>query len=295
MTQTAVPDALPFVKMQGIGNDFVVVDCLQGATAGADTLQAASVQLCDRRFGIGGDGVLLVLPSSVADFQMRMFNPDASEAEMCGNGIRCFAKFVADSGYTDANTITVETLGGVKRLEMTRGTDGRVERVKVDMGAPGLNRSDLPMTGDDGQVIATPVTTTTGDTLTVTGVSMGNPHVVFFVDDLNGVDITRVGPTVEHAPVFPRRTNVHAAQILSRSELRMTIWERGAGATLGCGTGACAVVVAAHLNGLTDRRVLAHLPGGDLHIEWSDDNHVYMTGPAETVFEGSISLPVNTL
>ena len=282
---------LPFVKMQGVGNDFVVVDCLKPGAPSEDTLQAASVKLCDRRFGVGSDGVLLVLPSSSADYKMRMFNPDGTEAEMCGNGIRCFAKYVVDNGYTDAAQITVETLGGVKRLEMTKGADGLVERVKVDMGAPGLERASLPMTGNGGAV-AVPVTTTAGETVTLTAVSMGNPHAVFFVDDLSAVDMEKAGPPIETAPEFPRRTNVHAVQILGRDEIRMATWERGAGATLGCGTGACGSVVAAALNNLTDRRVLAHLPGGDLLIEWEEggDGHVFMTGPAVTVFDGQIAL-----
>ena len=277
-----------FTKMHGIGNDFVVVDCLQQDAPVEADLQSASVHLCDRRFGIGGDGVLLVLPSETADYKMRMFNPDGSEAEMCGNGIRCFAKFVYDRGYTWSTRMTVETLGGTKVLELTP-KDDRIETVKVDMGSPGLDRADLAMEGAPGPVLGETLTADDAK-FTITGVSMGNPHIVFFTDDVQGVPIEQVGPPLENHPLFPRRTNVHAVQVLGDSELRMVTWERGAGRTLACGTGACACVVASALNGRTGRRVRAHLPGGDLLIEWGDDDHVYMTGPATEVFTGSITL-----
>lgn len=281
---------LAFTKMQGIGNDFVVADCLLSGAPSPDQIQAASVRLCDRKFGIGGDGVLLILPSQSADFTMRMFNPDGSESEMCGNGIRCFAKYVFDRGYTDKRTITVETGAGVLTLEL-EVTDGKVGQVRVDMGPPYLERSEIPMAaGAPGRVVAEEVTVA-GEKLAITAVSMGNPHAVFFVAPATDDLINSLGPVLEKHEQFPRRTNVHAVEVLGRGEVRMLTWERGAGRTLACGTGACAVAVASALNGKTDRKVLAHLPGGDLLIEWSDaDNHVYMTGPAAEVFDGTIRL-----
>lgn len=278
-----------FTKMQGIGNDFVVADCLAPESPTPDVLQSASVRLCDRKFGIGGDGVLLVLPSQNADFMMRMFNPDGSEAEMCGNGIRCFAKFVYDRGYTQKRTLHIETLGGTKALELTV-ENGTVSQVTVDMGKPGLRRADLPMNGDaDGTALREAVEVL-GQTVALTGVSMGNPHAVFFVPNATDEIINTLGPVLETYPLFPRRVNVHAVEVLGRNEIKMLTWERGAGRTLACGTGACACVVASALNDQTDRRVLAHLPGGDLHIEWASDDHVYMTGPAAEVFTGTLTL-----
>ncbi len=207
---------------------------------------------------------------------------------MCGNGIRCFAKFVYDRGYTQATEMTVETLGGTKVLQLTP-RDGVIETVKVDMGRPGLDRSDLAMAGDPGPVRGE-MLNAAGKDFAVTGVSMGNPHIVFFTESIEAVPIEQVGPPLENHPRFPRRTNVHAVQVLAENELRMVTWERGAGRTLGCGTGACACAVASAVNGLTGRRVRAHLPGGDLLIEWGDDDHVYMTGPATEVFTGTITL-----
>ncbi len=270
-----------FTKMQGIGNDFVVVDCLRPEPPPEAALQEAAQRLCDRRFGIGSDGVLLVLPSRVANFKMRMFNPDGSEAEMCGNGIRCFAKFVYDRGYTTQTQITVETLGGTKTLKLTP-KGGKVETVKVDMGCPSMERADLPMRGAPGPVQGETLKAE-GKKFEITGVSMGNPHVVFFADAVESVPIERIGPAIENHPAFPRRTNVHAVQVLSNDEIRMVTWERGAGRTLACGTGACAAAVAAAAGERTGRRVLVHLPGGDLFIEWGGDNRVHMTGPAPEV------------
>ena len=279
---------LTFTKMQGIGNDFVVVDCLTSGGPNEAGLQTHAVRLCDRRFGIGGDGVLLVLPSRVANFKMRMFNPDGSEAEMCGNGIRCFAKYVYDRGYTKNTQISVETLGGTKTLRLTP-KNGKVETVKVDMGCPSLERGDLPMRGEPGRVVSEPLKAD-GRKWEITGVSVGNPHAVLFTDAAESFPIERVGQAIETHPAFPRRINVHAVQVLSNDEIRMVTWERGAGRTHGCGTGACASVVASAVNNRTGRRVLAHLPGGDLLIEWNGDNRIQMTGPAVEVFTGNISL-----
>ena len=284
---------LSFTKMQGIGNDFVVVDCLEnGFSWTQDELQAASQKLCDRKFGVGADGVLLVLPGqNGTDFTMRMFNPDGSEAEMCGNGIRCFAKFVHDRNYSQKTIIAVTTGGGVKTLELAGSEKSPGSRVKVDMGTPGLHRADLPMTGDPGDTAQNVPVEVGGQTVYLTCVSMGNPHAVFFTDNATDELINTLGPLIEKHPLFPRRINVHAVQIGANDELTMLTWERGAGRTLACGTGACACAVASALNGKTGRRVLTHLPGGDLLIEWENDTApVFMTGAATEVFTGTIEL-----
>lgn len=279
--------------MHGIGNDFVMVNCLgKDGDALLNDAQRRAVFLCDRRFGVGGDGAIALLPGQNAPFAMRMFNPDGSEAEMCGNGIRCFAKFLYDRGLTRAEThIPVETGAGLLHLEIQAGPDGKAATIRVDMGEPVLTPSHVPTTLGDGDapVISLPLDLPNGQTLNVTAVSMGNPHAVAFVDDVKNYSLETVGPLVEHHPAFPRRTNTEFIQVVSENEIIFRVWERGAGATLACGTGACAAVVACVLNGKTGRRVLVHLPGGDLDIEWSEaDNHVYMTGPAAEVFEGEI-------
>jgi diaminopimelate epimerase len=281
-----------FTKMHGIGNDFIVVDCLgpQGAAL-AEEAEARAAALNDRKFGIGGDGVILVLPSTQAPFRMRMFNPDGSEAEMCGNGIRCFAKFVVDRGlWTGSGDIPVETGAGLLHLSCQFGPDGKVATVRVDMGEPHLRPNEIPTLLGEGsdRVIAQPLTI--GDqTLSVTCVSMGNPHAIIFVDNVREFPVAVVGPQVEIHAAFPRRTNTEFIQVRSESEIDFRVWERGAAETLACGTGACAAAVACVLNGETGRAVRVHLPGGDLDIVWSvEDNHVYMTGPAAVVFEGEI-------
>jgi len=279
---------LKFTKMQGIGNDFVMVNCLM-ETLPEKELAAISRRVNDRKFGVGGDGLILVLPSKLADFKMRMFNPDGSEAEMCGNGIRCFAKYVFDRKLISEHQIKVETLAGVKLLKLlTRG--GKVEAVRVDMGQPGLLRSEIPMRGDDnGRVIGESLKVD-GRKFEITAVNMGNPHVVIFSDDLDNFAVERYGPQIENHKVFPQRTNVQFVQACSNSEIVLRTWERGAGLTLACGTGACAAAVASTLNKRTGKRVNVHLRGGDLLIEWNGDNRVMMTGPAEDVFEGEICL-----
>ena len=281
-----------FTKMHGIGNDFVMVDCL--GTNGPALLaecRSRAVELCDRKFGIGGDGVIALLPGEAAPFAMRMFNPDGTESEMCGNGIRCFAKFLFDRGLTQGrNEIAVETGAGLLSLQVTPGADGKADTVRVDMGEPVLTPAQVPtvLSETDAPVINTPLELA-DRTLHVTAVSMGNPHAVVFVDDAQAYPIETVGPQVEHHPAFPRRTNTEFIQVLSDREIIFRVWERGAGATLACGTGACAAVVACVLNNQTGRQVLVHLPGGDLDIFWSEaDNHVYMTGPAAEVFTGDI-------
>jgi diaminopimelate epimerase len=278
-----------FLKYHGIGNDFILVDGFKEELP-EDLLSPQAQRLCDRHFGVGGDGLILVLPSRVADFRMRMFNPDGSESEMCGNGIRCFAKYLYDYGLTRETQVTVETLAGLIAPKMIV-TDGKVQSVCVDMGEPRLARQEIPMQGGDaeGQVIAEKIEVD-GERFEITAVSMGNPHCITFVEDVEHFPVAKIGPLIERHPLFPRRTNVEFIQVLSNEELQMRVWERGAGETLACGTGACASAVAAALNRRTGRKVTIHLPGGDLRIEWAGDNHVYMTGPAEEVFSGTIAL-----
>ena len=243
----------------------------------------------DRKFGIGGDGLILVLPSKVAEFKMRMFNPDGSEAEMCGNGIRCFAKYLFDRKIISEPHVKVETLAGVKILKLlTRGR--RVEQVRVDMGTPRLLRSEIPMRGDDNQRVIAEGLKAEGRRFEITAVNMGNPHVVIFEEKVDNVPLTRFGPAIENHKSFPQRTNVHFVQICGPGEIIARTWERGAGVTLACGTGACACVVASVLNNKTSRSVEVHLPGGDLRIEWTGDNRILMTGPADEVFEGEIDI-----
>jgi diaminopimelate epimerase len=279
---------LRFTKMHGIGNDFVVADCLLADTPSPEQVEPHLPLIGDRRFGVGYDQFLFVLPSDKADFRMKIHNPDGSEAEMCGNGIRAFAKYVYDHGYTDKNVITVDTLAGVLTLDLT-AENGKVSAVTVDMGRPRLDRADLPMTGDPGRVLDESLEVG-GETVRLTGVSMGNPHVVFFANPATEETINRLGPLLENHERFPRRTNVHLVEVYSPDEIKMLTWERGAGRTLACGTGACASVVASHLNGKTGRDVIVHLLGGDLRIRWADDDHVYMTGPATEVFTGIMNL-----
>jgi diaminopimelate epimerase len=280
---------LKFTKMQGIGNDFVIVNCLHD-TIPAEKLEAISRKVNDRKFGIGGDGLILILPSKQAELRMRMFNPDGSEAEMCGNGIRCFARYVYERKIIDDTQLKVETGAGVKTLKILTRGGGKFDAVRVDMGQPRLRRSEIPMRGDDVErVIAEPLKAD-GRRFDITAVSMGNPHVVIFEDNVSSFDLERYGPQIETHKAFPQRTNVHFVQVCSNSEIVVRTWERGAGITLACGTGACACVVASALNNKTGKRVNAHLPGGDLLIEWTGDNRVMMTGPAEEVFEGEINL-----
>ncbi len=274
--------------MHGIGNDFVVVDCLESPLP-EERLPEISKKVNDRKFGIGGDGLILILPSRAADFRMRMFNPDGSESEMCGNGIRCFGKYLFDHKLWPETTVKVDTLAGVKTIKLlTRG--GVAEAARVDMGQPRLLRSEIPMRGDDnGRVISEPLKVD-GQKLNVTAVSMGNPHAVFFVDNLDSAAVERLGPQIEHHRAFPQRTNVHFVKVCGNSEIVVRTWERGAGLTLACGTGACAAVVASVLNNKTGKRVHVHLPGGDLLVEWTGDNRLMMTGPAEEVFWGEIAV-----
>ena len=243
----------------------------------------------DRHFGIGSDGLIMINPSKVADFEMEMYNADGSRGEMCGNGIRCVAKYVYDYGLTDKTSISVETLGGIKYLDLTI-KDGKVALVKVDMGKPELKPERIPIVSDEERVVNEPIIVG-GMEYRMTGVSMGNPHVVVYVKDLEGVKIEHVGPKFENHERFPKRVNTEFAKVLDRKTVEMRVWERGSGETLACGTGACAVAVASILNGMTEEQVTVKLLGGDLLIEWDQEaDRVYMTGPATVVYDGEIAI-----
>jgi len=269
-----------FTKMHGAGNDYVYVDCFQEPMP--DDPAELARKVSDRHFGIGGDGLILICPSEIADARMRMFNADGSESEMCGNGVRCVAKYVHDHGIACKNTLQIETGRGVLAIELEIANQ-KVRRARVDMGEPILDPARIPTTlpGNPNAPLDL------GDCrLSVTCVSMGNPHCVTFVEELNDHWVLSVGPRIETDSHFPRRVNAEFVQVLSPSEARMRVWERGSGETLACGTGACAVCVAGALTGRTGRNVRVHLPGGDLEIHWAQDNHVYLTGPAVEVFSG---------
>ncbi len=289
-----------FTKMHGAGNDYVYVDCF--AEPPPDDPVGLARTIADRHFGVGGDGLVLICPSEVADARMRMFNADGSEAEMCGNGVRCVAKYVYDHGIARKPTLKIETGRGVLTLDL-QVTGGRAERVRVDMGEPILEAARIPveMPGHDGKRAVVNVSferflneitpdgwgPRCGLDPRLTAVSVGNPHAIFYCTNAQAVPLEAVGPALETLPVFPRRINVHFVQIHSPQELTMRTWERGSGITLACGTGASAVCVAGALTKNSDRRVLIHLPGGDLELDWNAaDNHVYMTGPAVEVFSG---------
>lgn len=268
--------------MHGAGNDYIFVDATKSCP---DNLSELSVAISDRHKGVGSDGLVMIMPSVVADFRMRMFNADGSEGEMCGNASRCIGKYVYEKGLTAKKVITLETLAGIKTLSL-KVTGDEVESVTVDMGEPILQAEKIPVIAPAGPVMM-PIATAHGS-FSVTAVSMGNPHGVIFVEDLDQVDVHGAGRELEVHPIFPRRANIEFAQILSGDEIRMRVWERGSGETLACGTGACATLVAGVITGGCGRSVTMHLLGGDLKIEWSQaDNHVYMTGPAETAFEGT--------
>jgi len=279
---------LIFVKMHGLGNDFVVISALDGMPLHEDDLNEFARFVCDRHFGVGADGVIWILPSENADFIMRIFNPDGSEAEMCGNGIRCAAKWFYDRDYAKGEMVKVETLAGLKTV-WVQAKGGKAVAVTVDMGEPIFNPMQIPTTlGNGGEAIEVPLTVEGVGTFTVSAVSMGNPHCVIFVSDVDGFPVEMTGPKIERHPAFPQRTNVEFVQVVSENELKVRVWERGAGLTLACGTGACASLVITARIGRTERKAKVHLPGGTLTIEWRDDNKVYMTGPAVEVFRGEL-------
>lgn len=273
---------LKFWKMHGIGNDFIVIDNRNGEL-GEDGIAEFARRLCERRFSIGADGLLLVYNSAAADVKMRMFNPDGTEAEMCGNGIRCLVKFCYDNQIVRKKELEVETLAGIKCTWVSTN-NGEVESVRVDMGEPSFDRDAIPMQGKG--TCMNEKLNVDGEQYSVTCLSMGNPHCVLFVDDVESFPVPKIGPRIEAHEAFPRRVNVEFVQVLNRGEIRVRVWERGAGETLACGTGACASVVASHTLDKTGSEVMVHLLGGDLEIVY--DNHVFMGGPAVKVFEGKL-------
>jgi len=272
--------------MHGAGNDFILINLLEGNSPLDYSLLAP--KLCDRNFGIGADGLLFIMPSETADIKMRIINSDGSEAEMCGNGIRCFAKFVYEEGIINKNIIEVETLAG-KIIPEIILNNNKVASVRVDMGEPKLERSQIPMFGEEGRVIKEKLVIAEKE-FEVTAVSMGNPHCVIFVPNIKEIEIEKWGPLIEKHPVFPRKTNVEFVQVITPSEVVMRVWERGAGITLACGTGACATLTAGVLNNYINRKASIKLLGGELTVEWEENNHLYMTGPAIEVFRGVISI-----
>lgn len=281
---------MKFTKMHGIGNDYVYVDCTKQELACPGEI---SRFVSDRHFGIGSDGMILIRNSDTADFRMDMYNSDGSQGEMCGNGIRCVAKYVYDYGLTDKTEISVETLAGIKYLKLTV-ENGKVAKVRVNMGEPILTPAQIPVAADREPVVKEPIEVC-GKKWEMTCVSMGNPHAVIFIDTpVKEFPLEQIGPHFENHERFPRRTNTEFVRVLDAHTMEMRVWERGSGETLACGTGTCATAVAAVLNGLCERNVTVHLLGGDLEIEWNEaDNCVYMTGTATTVFDGVIELPDN--
>src|SRR5262245_31574474 len=274
---------MKFTKMHGIGNDYVYVNTFDQKPPSDPP--ALSRAISDRHFGVGSDGLILIGPSERADARMRMFNADGSEAEMCGNGVRCVAKYIHDHGIARKSRVSIETGRGILTLDL-EVDGGKARRIRVDMGAPILQGSDIPTTLPGNPPVNVPIVIE-GREFSVTAVSMGNPHATVYVDDVESVPLEKLGPILEHHPSFPRRVNVHFVQVLAPGEVRMRTWERGSGITLACGTGACAVCVAGVLTGRTGSELLAHLPGGDLDLEWSGAGQpVFMTGPATEVFSG---------
>lgn len=275
---------MKFTKMHGLGNDYVYMDAIHQEIKNESFLAQF---VSDRHFGIGSDGLILICPSEVADFRMRMFNSDGSEAEMCGNGIRCVGKFVYDKGLTNKTSLTVETLAGVKTL-ILNVKDGKVETVRVDMGEPILEPEKIPVNTKENPVLKLTLSADKREFI-FSCVSMGNPHTITIVDKVDDFNVETYGREIEVNPIFPQKTNVEFIEIVTPEKIKMRVWERGAGETLACGTGACAATVACHLLGVTTNTVEVELLGGTLTIEWNKrDGHVYMTGPAVTVFEGEI-------
>ena len=278
---------MKFTKMHGIGNDYVYVNCFEESVKNPAEV---SKFVSDRHFGIGSDGLILISPSAIADFRMNIYNADGSQAEMCGNGIRCVAKYVYDYGLTDKTEISVETLAGIKYLRL-QVENGKVASVEVNMGAPILEPKEIPVAVEESPVVNVPVEVK-GKIYHMTCVSMGNPHAIIFMNNVKDLDIAAIGPYFENHTVFPKRTNTEFVEVLDRNTVNMRVWERGSDETLACGTGACATTVACILNAKTENEVTVHLLGGDLKIRWDREaNQVYMTGPATVVFDGEITLP----
>lgn len=274
---------MKFTKLHGCGNDYVYVNLFEQPLENPAEM---SIKVSDRHFGIGSDGLITIGPSEIADFTMHIYNADGSEAEMCGNGVRCVGKYVYDHGLTDKTEVTVETGAGIKILQLNV-ENGKVKTVRVDMGEPSFLPQSIPVIAEGEAVINAPISAG-GKDWNMTCVSMGNPHAVVFTDDVRNFPLETYGPLFENHERFPKRTNTEFVQVVSREEAIMRVWERGSAETWACGTGTCATVVACILNGLTDRKVLVHLLGGDLVIEWDEEtNHVFMTGPATEVFSGT--------
>ena len=267
--------------MQGIGNDYVYVNCFEEDIKNPSEL---SIAISDRHFGIGSDGLIMIMPSPAADARMRIFNADGSEAQMCGNGIRCVAKYLYEYGIKKSDRMTIETAAGLKTIELTVVNED-VTQIKVEMGTPELLRNEIPMLGENKQVVNEPLQVN-DSVLYVTCVSMGNPHCITFVDDVDSIVLDVTGKAIENHELFPERINAHFVQQISANKVKMRTWERGSGETLACGTGAVATGVACVLNKLTERVINTQLPGGELTVEWTEDNKTYMTGPAELVFTG---------
>jgi diaminopimelate epimerase len=281
---------IKFTKMHGLGNDYLVIDAMTEAPPPENKLSAIARAMSDRHFGIGADGIILVQTSRVADFRMRILNSDGSEAEMCGNGVRLFARFVFERGYIRERDMEIETGAGIIRPHL-RLRGGKVSGVRVDMGEPRLRRSEIPMKGADQERVVGERLRVAGRRYDFTAVSMGNPHCVIFVDDVGKVKMEEIGPAIEHHELFPRRTNVEFAHVIAEAEIEMRVWERGAGETLACGTGSSATLVAAVLNERSSRKVTMHLRGGDLKVSWNrEDNHVFIEGPAEEICAGETRL-----
>ena len=278
---------MKFTKMHGAGNDYVYVNCFEERL---ENPEQVAIKVSNRNFGIGSDGLILIMPSNAADVRMRMFNSDGSESEMCGNGIRCVAKYAYDHGIVAKKEITAETGAGILTLQLVTNDRNKVDKVRVNMGNPRLTRAEIPMTGEPGAQVVGEQLNILHTTFRISCVSMGNPHCVIFVDDVESFQVEKYGPLIENHELFPRRTNVEFVQVISPGEVRQRTWERGAGETLACGTGASAVCVAGALNGLTEKKILNHLSGGDLELEWAEDGNLYMTGPAVEVFSGEINL-----
>lgn len=278
---------MKFTKMHGCGNDYVYVNCFKETI---DDPNKVAKMVSDRHFGIGSDGMICIHPSYKADFRMAMYNSDGSEGAMCGNGVRCIAKYVYDYGLTDKTTITIETKGGIKELDLTV-EDGKVTWVKVDMEAPILDAAKIPVSYNDQDKVVNEPIIVDGKEYYITCVSMGNPHGVVFVDSVDAIEIEKIGPLFENHPMFPDRVNTEFVEVVDDHTVKMRVWERGAGETLACGTGACACAYASYLNGKTGNKVMVHLIGGDLQIEYDKEKDtIFMTGPATTVFDGEIEI-----
>lgn len=275
---------MKFTKMQALGNDYVYINCIDQQL---DNLSDWAIRLSNRHYGVGSDGMILICPSDQADFRMRVFNPDGTEAEMCGNALRSVGKYVYDYGLTGQTAVTVETLGGIKHLQLSV-TDGKVTMITADLGPPILEPKLIPVDYDEESCIDHPLEVA-GAIFRVTPVSMGNPHAVAFIDDVDGLDLDKFGPAMECHPFYPRRVNAEFAQVVDRRHLKMRVWERGTGETLACGTGCCVSVVGGVLTGRCERQVTVQQIGGELYIEWNaSTGHLFLTGPSTRVFDGEI-------